>query len=322
MEFLVVGCRGFGKYHLDALSKMDVDISIMERDRETVEFCRKNYNIRKVYSDFDDVLSSNAEVIDLVVPHNLHYPMTAKALNAGKHVLVEKPIATTLEDAGSMIRLSEQLKRKLMVTDQYHFDPAVARILDSMARNEIGKVHTIIIRNQRLHLGPEWRNVKEQNGGGALIDGGIHYINTMLNIGGEYSKVISRTYTGNTESKVEDTTMAIFDFKSGVKGLMFYSWAYPGTIDLPSYEILGDNGSIIEDLGSKPKNGFVGRRGMRAYGDPIVNNRLLQVGEYDVFVAEMQGFKESVERDEDVPFSPNDAARDLKAVLEIYKGSE
>lgn len=319
MEFLVVGCRGFGKYHLDALSRMDVDVSIMERDSETVKFCRDHYDIKKVYSDFDEVLSSGADIVDLVVPHHLHYPMAAKAFSAGKHVLVEKPIATTLEDAERMVRLSEKYNRKFMVTDQYHFDPAIPRILDSVAKNEIGKVHTIIVRNQRLHIGPEWRNVKELNGGGALIDGGIHYVNTMLNLGGKYSGITSRTYTGNRGSNVEDTTMAMFDFTSGAKGLMFYSWAYSATVDLPSYEILGDDGAIIEDSGSKPKNGFVGRRGMRAYGDPIVNNRLLQIGDYDVFVAEFHGFIESIERDEAVPFSPEDALRDLRAVLEIYR---
>lgn len=318
MEFLVVGCRGFGKYHLDALSKLDVDISIMERDRETVEYCRDNYTIKHVYDQYDEVLKSRADVIDLVVPHHLHAPMSQKAFNSGKHVLVEKPIATSLEDADSMILASQRSGRKFMITDQYHFDPAIARIKDSIAKNEIGRVHTIIIRNQRLHSGPDWRSIGDYNGGGALIDGGIHYVNSMLNIGGEYDNVVSRNYTGNRGSKVEDTTMAIFDFKSGAKGLLFYSWAYSGNLQAPSYEIIGDDGFILEDVGSKPSNGFHGRRGMRAYGDPVVNNRLIQVGEYDVFVAEMQGFIDSIENDDDVPFSPADARRDLEAVLKIY----
>ncbi len=318
MDFVVVGCRGFGKYHLNALSKTDADVSIVETDRETVDFCRSNYEVKNVYESLDQALAHNPDVVDLVVPHNLHAPMALKALEAGKHVLVEKPIATRLEDAKSMIAASRRSGRKFMVAEQYFFDPAIARIKDSIYKNEIGNVHTIIMRNQRLHRGTLWRRKSESNGGGSLIDGGIHFIDAMLNIGGDYDEILSRCYRGEAGREAEDSAMAIFDFRSGAKGLFYHSWAYPGRLNVPSYEIIGDNGSIIEDLGTKPKDGFVGMRGYRAFGDPVVNNRILQVGEFDVFHAEIQGFIDSINNDVEVPFSPDLALRDLEAVLKIY----
>ncbi|HKJ96638.1 MAG TPA: Gfo/Idh/MocA family oxidoreductase [Thermoplasmataceae archaeon] len=318
MEYVVVGCRGFGKYHLEALSKIDVDVSIVERDRETVKLCRDNYNIKSVYGGFDEAIRSNADMIDLVVPHNLHAPMALKALNAGKHVIVEKPLATDVKDARSMIGLSKKTGKKLMVAEQYYFDPSIARIRDSILKNEIGRMHTIIMRNQRLHRGTEWRWDPVANGGGSLIDGGIHFVDAMLNIGGEYEAVTSRCYKGDSLRAAEDTAMAIFDFTSGAKGLLFHSWAYSGMLQVPSYEIIGDNGAIIEDLGTRPGPGFQALRGYRAFGDPVVNNRILQTGYFDVFYAEIQGFIDSINNDSDVPFPPELALRDLETVLTIY----
>lgn len=318
MEIVVVGCRGFGKYHLDALSKVDADVSIVERQRTARENVLENYSVHKAYESLDEALKSNADIIDLVVPHNLHHPMAVKSLAAGKHVIVEKPIATSVEDANEMVRVSEETGKKFMVSDQYHFDPAIARIKDSIERNEIGRVHTIIVRNQRLVQFRDWRGEVPSMGGGALIDGGIHYVNTILNLGGEYHGITSRTYSGSGRSQGEDTSISIFDFKSGAKGLLFYSWAYPGQLNAPSYEIAGTDGLILEDLGTRPKSGFKALRGMRALGDPIVNNRLIQIGEFDVFLSEMQGFIDSVENDQEVPFPPRLAVRDLRAVLQIY----
>lgn len=321
MEFVVVGCRGFGRYHLDALTKTEVEVSIVERSQKVRETILQEYDILNSYASFDEALQSGAEVVDLVVPHNLHSEMAVKALNSGKHVLVEKPIANTLEDARKMVDAASAADRKLMVADQYYFDPAVTRIRDSIARNEIGNVHTIIIRDQSLRTPVSWRADIKLNGGGALMDGGIHFIDTMLNIGGEYGSLRSTVYRGNPHGSVEDTSLTVFDFTSGARGILFYSWAYPGVLKAPSYEIAGDDGLIIEDLGTKPKKGFRGLRGMRAYGDPIVNNRLLQIGDFDVFYAEIQGFIESIENKTPVPFPPELAIRDLEAVLRIYDNS-
>lgn len=318
MDYVVVGCKGFGKFHLNALSSTDVDISIVETDRDAIKYCRDNYDLKHVYESFDQAVASNPDIIDLVVPHKLHAPMALKAMESGINVLVEKPIATTLEDARAMIDASDRTGKKFMVAEQYFFDPAIARIRDSIYKNEIGKVHTIIFRNQRLHRGTVWRRSRELNGGGSLIDGGIHFIDAMLNIGGEYDSIMSRSYAGQPGREAEDSVMAIFDFHNGAKGLLYYSWAYPGRINAPSYEIIGDNGSIIEDLGTKPGDGFAAMRGLRAFGDPVVNNRILQTGEYDVFHAEIQGFIDSVVNDTEVPFSPELAYRDLKTVLKIY----
>ncbi|WP_171823612.1 Gfo/Idh/MocA family oxidoreductase [Thermogymnomonas acidicola] len=92
-------------------------MSIVERDRAVAEEIRSKYGVRKVYSSFEEALNSDAEMIDLVVPpHNLHREFAVKALRRGKHVLVEKPIATTVREGGEeMIAEAKRARKVLMV---------------------------------------------------------------------------------------------------------------------------------------------------------------------------------------------------------------
>ncbi|BAB59535.1 hypothetical protein [Thermoplasma volcanium GSS1] len=317
MKVNIIGLNGFGKVHLEAWSKTDVDIEITERKKEIVEELKQKYNISKVYGSLEEALRSDAEIFDIVLPHSMHRDVAVKSLESGKHVLIEKPIATEVRDAQIMISTAEKNKRKFMVADQYFFDPSVKKIIDIIKAGDIGKVHSIIIRDQRKYNWHGWRAEAEHMGGGSLIDGGIHFIDTLLNIGGDYSAVRSLSYKSTQSIQEPDTVEAIFKFKNGSNGMFFYSWGYPFTPKLPAYEVIGETGSIVEDVVSKPV-GFDAPKGKRAYGDPIVNAKLIDLGEHDIFYDEVSGFLKSVVKNENVPFDPYLALRDLVAVKDIY----
>ena len=234
MKIVVVGCRGWGQIHLRALAQLGLDIEVMERNKEAAETCVEKYGARKVYTEYSSVLSSNADIVDLVVPHHLHRNMTVEALKAGKHVLVEKPIARNEKEAIDMINAARAARKKLMVTDQFHFDPSVKAVMDLIREGRLGRVHTIIVRSQVLGRPRDWRTRLEEMGGGALIDGGVHFVNTLLNFGGEYVEVKAYAYRAFVQMEGDDTSMALFKFKSGAYGLFFYSWAYPNPPLLPS----------------------------------------------------------------------------------------
>ncbi len=320
MKVNIIGLNGFGKRHIEAWSKLDVDIEITERKAEVVRDLLSRYDIAKVNSSLEEAFNSDADIFDLVLPHNLHHDVTVKSLALGKHVMVEKPIATDVSDAKKMIRSSIQNKRKLMVADQYYFDPSVWKAKEIMDSGKIGSVHTIIIRDQRKYNWHGWRSQASIMGGGPLIDGGIHFIDTMLNLAGEYISVRSNFYRSVASIEEPDTVEAIIKFKNGSNGLFFYSWGYPYPPPLPSFEIIGTDGSILEDLKSKPNN-FEAPKGKRAYGDPIVNGDLIDLGSHDIFVDEASGFLKSVVDDIPVPFDPELALRDLVAVKDIYANS-
>lgn len=316
MEIVVVGCRGFGQVHLRSIR--NADIGIVERNPEVRKKTMDTFDISHVYDSYEDALRSGADVIDLVVPHNLHRDMAIAAMKRGKHVTVEKPIGTSLNDAREMIESSKQNRVKFMVLEQYFFDPSVREALRILDSGRLGKVHTIIVRDQRFYENEGWRTDASSMGGGALIDGGIHYIDTMLNIGGPYDGLWSRSVHAGSSLKGEDTTTAVFTFKNGSTGLFYYTWAYRDSPMVPGLEIIGSEGSLYEDISSRSREDFKKPERRTAFGDLILNGRNLNVPAYDVFQAEFDQFLDSVSNDRPVPYDPELAYRDLEAVLRIY----
>jgi len=312
MKVLVLGCRGWGRVHLSALSKLDVELEVYSRSKEAVQECASQFEAKATYTDLNDALRSNAEVADIVLPHDLHMPVAVKAMEMGKHVTVEKPMATTMEEAERMISTSKATGRKLMVTEQFHFDPSVRRVKELIEQGTIGKVHTIIVRSQSRWSGTDWRRKRTQMGGGALIDGGVHFVDTLLQFGGQYEEVKAYVHNGAGAIEGEDTTLAIFQFQGGAHGFLFYSWAYPNPPLLPRFEVVGDGGSIVDDVWDRPK----GR--MAPYGPILVNGRRVEIEDEDLYQLIFSQFLKAIQEDSEVPFSPHEAAYDLKATLDIY----
>ncbi len=318
MKILVVGVKGFGKMHLSAIK--DMEISIVERNKEVVNDVTERLDIKKVYNDYDVALKDHFDIVDLTVPHYLHKEMAIKAMKNKNNVIIEKPIATTIEDAEEMINASKKYNVKFMVSDQYFFDPSVRKAMELIKDNAIGNVNTLIVRDQRFFTHEGWRQNQKYMGGGSLIDGGIHFIDTLLNFGGEYSDIYSSSNHLGSVIEGEDNTSALFKFKNGITGLFFYSWSYHNPPEVPAFEIIGNKGSIYEDYKSRTPWG-IDDKIRTVYGDLIMNGKKLNVEKYDVYTEEIEEFKNSVENNADVPFKPELALRDLRAVLTIYKNS-
>ena len=315
MRILVVGVNNFGQIHLSAIKNMD--ISIVERKSEIIEKSREKFKISSVYSSYDEALNDRFDIVDLIVPHYLHREMAMKAMEMGSNVLLEKPIATSIKDAEDLITASRKFNVKFMVTDQYYFDPSVREAVRIIKNGEIGKPVSIVVRDQRYYTNKGWRANSKDMGGGSLIDGGIHFIDTLLNFGGDYDSIDGISRHGGSALQGEDTTTAMFRFKNGSTGLFFYTWAYRNPPVLPAFEVIGDNGSLYEDPASRTEWG-IDTANRTVYGDLILNGKKLNIKKYDVYEKEMGEFVKSVENDTQVPFPPEIALRDLKAVLEIY----
>jgi predicted dehydrogenase len=313
VEFLVLGCRGYGKVHLEALQKLGVEVSAFARTEGALEECSKYSHLKRSFTDINEAINSPADVIDIVLPHSMHKEIAVKALRMGKHVLVEKPIATTVRDALEMVNTAKEMKRKFMVTEQFFFDPSVRVAKKLIEEGKIGKVHSIIVRAQTRWSGGGWRVGLREMGGGSLIDGGIHFMDTFLNFGGEYVEVKAFTYRTGEILEGEDTTMALFRFRAGAYGMFHYSWDYPNPPALPRFEVVGDGGSIVEDVRLRLK---------RPYGPLIVNGNPLPIEDVDVYYGMMRDFKKSIEENSEVPFPPELAVRDLEGVIAIYSASK
>jgi predicted dehydrogenase len=279
---------------------------------------REEFHVRKTYNDLNEAMNSSHDIIDMVMPHYMHRDLAIRAMRDKKHVIIEKPIATTLEEARDMITESMDNNVKFMVAEQYYFDSSLRHTIEYLKEGLIGKVHTIIVRSQwNFQEFDGWRTSEKLMGGGALIDGGIHFIETLLDLGGEYSDMDSRVYKGEALIEGEDNTVALIKFKSGATGMFYYSWNYISPPNVPAYEVIGTKGSIYEFRGTGGHTSH--DHPNTAFGVPVLNGRIQKIEEVDVFDAEISGFLKAVEKKEDVPYSPELAYRDLEAVLRIYE---
>ncbi len=311
MKILLLGGNGFGNVHARSLAKLGYRFSVFSRKDEVLKKYREEFGVSETYSDLNEAMLSDCDVVDIVMPHHMHCEIAVRAMEMGKHVIIEKPISTTLQEADKMINASMKNRVKFMVAEQYYFDRSLQKAIKYVEEGKIGKVHTIIVRNQRYFDYGGWRKSEKEMGGGALIDGGIHFMEAFLDIGGDYDDIKSFNYRGGNVIGGEDTTMAMFSFKSGARGLFFYSWAYRHSPKLPAYEIVGTDGSIVESTVKGNIN--------TSFGRPVLNGSIQDVEEKDVIDMEISGFLRAVEDDREVPYPLANARRNLSAVLKIYE---
>lgn len=207
--------------------------------------------------DLDAVLA-NPEIqgVDLCVPHHLHAPLALRALAAGKHVLVEKPIATTVADAERMVELAERNGLTLCVSEQYPFSAPFVKARELIAAGAIGKLVTL--RTHRVGwLGGIWmRDGWRQNatiaGGGMLLDQGCHYTDIARLLGGEITEVAAFTTNTRADWIGEDTATLILKFASGMIGEALYCWGtHTSNVGAECY-VYGELGHLRVDDSRSP----------------------------------------------------------------------
>ncbi len=313
MKVLLLGGNGFGFEHADSYKRLGVEFSVFSRNKDVLSKYNDNYGVKKTFTDISEAINSDYDMVDIVLPHTIHREYAEKAMKRGKHVLVEKPIADSLEDAKAMISSAEKNRVKFMVAEQYFFDASARYALDAIKSGKLGKILTVIVRSQQLFKKQGWRTTEKLMGGGGLIDGGIHYMQTFLDFGGPFSNLDAIVNKGKSSIEGEDNSVALFHFKSGAAGIFYYSWAYANPPSLPAYEVVGTEGTIYESNLNR------NREKRTSYGKPVLNGKVQDIEEIDVIDGEISGFMNAVEKDMDVPYSPSLALRNLEAVIDIYK---
>ena len=211
-------------------------------------------NGMEFYNTYDKLLKSDIDAVLIMTPHYLHVEHVIAAAEAGKHILCEKPMATTLEGCDEMIKASKKAGIKFMVAENHRFLPAHEYIMNTVQSGLIGKPFLIrsyegVNEIEGLMKEGFWKGHPILAGGGALIDMGAHKfatINWILNdkVESTYS-YLSKQCT-NLEEKAEDNAIAIFKYEKGAiaETVVSFTVASPLTNSL---EIYGTKGSIVEN---------------------------------------------------------------------------
>ncbi|MFX1326550.1 MAG: Gfo/Idh/MocA family protein [Promethearchaeota archaeon] len=258
MDFVRYGIIGSGaafRYHQRAIRKKpQIKFkSIFDTNEILGRSMAKKYKM-KYYNNLNEFLNSEIDAVIVMVPHYLHEQYVIAAAEAGKHVLCEKPMATTLEGCDIMIKATKKAGVKFMIAENHHFLPAHKYIMEAVQSGLVGKVFLIrsyegVNEIEALMKRGFWKGDPIKAGGGSLMDMGAHKFVTMnwiLNdtVESAYSWITKQCT--NLEEKAEDNAMVFLKYKKGTIAEMIVSF----TVISPynnSMEVYGNKGTIIEN---------------------------------------------------------------------------
>lgn len=215
-----------------------VDI-VKERAQEMAE----QYNAVP-YTNYQEMLeNSEIDAVSVCLPNHLHASVTIDALNAGKHVLCEKPMATSIEEAESMIKTAKENSKFLMIAHNQRFVSSHQQAKKLLDSGELGKVYSF--KTTFGHPGPErwsidgrgsWFFDKEKAFIGALGDLGVHKSDLIRYLFGEVAEIGAFVETSAKENtEIDDNAMCIVKMQSGVIGSLAASWSYVSGSDNSTY---------------------------------------------------------------------------------------
>jgi myo-inositol 2-dehydrogenase / D-chiro-inositol 1-dehydrogenase len=221
--------------------------------KRAAEFAKK-HGIGRAYDNLDQAITeSGCDVVDICIPNCLHHRAVLTAANAGKHIIIEKPFAMTLEEADEMIAVCKEKNRKLMYAEELCFAPKYERVRRLVSERAIGDIYQM--RQCEKHSGPhsDWFYDIEQSGGGALMDMGCHGIAWFRWMLGGRPRVVSvfahmqngLIHKGRT--RAEENSVCMVEFESGAIGVAENSWAKHGGMD-DRVEVYGTDGVVYADL--------------------------------------------------------------------------
>ena len=267
LRFALVGCGAIADVNAAAIKAAGGCelIMVMDTFKDAARRLAGKYQVLYT-TDFNAVLSDNSlDAIFIAVPHYLHCRLTVEAARAGKHVVVEKPIAMNIAEAQKMIAKCSRHGVMLSVCLPMRYSPAIQQAKSFIGEGGLGEVlgtrmvmlrdrsESFMKRNTWLETNPDWRGDKEKSGGGILMDNVPHYLDYYRYLTGlEVCEVMGLTTTDLLPVNVEDTAQVICRYTNGGLGIINVSSVVRGggteendSINNTIQNLWGSDGQLI-----------------------------------------------------------------------------
>ena len=273
----IVGAGFMGPAHTEGLRRLGIPIAgILGVSQEESGRAAKNLALPRAYRSFREILEDESvKVVHVTTPNKLHYPMTRDLLQAGKHVLCEKPLAMNSRESGDLVKLAKKSGRAACVNYNLRFYPLNIEAKKRVLAGELGQVYSVVgsyVQDWLLYpTDYNWRVLAEEGGAlRAIADIGTHWLDLMQTITG--AKVVSlcadlqtvhpvrrrpkgevETFSGKVQKiqdtdsvkiKTEDAGGMMLRFDNGAKGSLWVSQITAGRKNCLRYEISGSNAAL------------------------------------------------------------------------------
>ena len=250
----VIGCGAFARTFAQTMQAARDEIALFfaSRDLERARAYAATFGGQGAFGSYAAAAADpRVEALYLCTPHHLHQEHVAMAAQAGKHILVEKPIARTLAEARTMLAVVQEAGVTLMVAENYRFMAAVRQCKALIDGGAVGTLRMVQLQEEAPFHPTGWRNCRDLNGGGVFIDSGIHKVDILLYLAGQPERLYAVALPpGLPGLEAEDGVVVTTHAASGVVGLMHHAWTNARHPPPPWVAVSGTHGRISFELGA------------------------------------------------------------------------
>jgi len=318
----LIGLGFIGKIHLRHLLKMpNVNlVAVSDLSKRALKEA-KNAGVKKTFTSYEQLLNEpNIDAVIIALPTHLHLRSAIQASEAGKHILLEKPIARNLEEAKEIVTVAQKNSVKLMMGYPLRFNESFRELKTKMQSGTLGDVEIAIatylssgpfFHRAESHIPlpvPQWWLNKSLTGGGALIDVGSHIINLLRWYFGEITHITSHLgYRFNLD--LEDSAICFAKFESGTRAVITTGWFMQGY--QLKVELLGTVDRVIAQ--------YLPEKSLQQTVTHLLTNNTS--GFHMPHFNEVVHFVNCIINDSLPSPSGKDGLKDLEAICKAYKNS-
>ena len=312
----ILGCGEFAGTFAQEIAPLadEIDLFFASRDAaKAAAYNRRFHGSGAIGSYQEAAAGPRVEALYLCTPHYLHLEHVALSAQAGRHVLVEKPIARTLAEAEEIIQVAGQAAFKLMVAENYRFMAVVRKAKELIEAGAIGHPRLIHLQEEGPFRPAGWRNSRELNGGGVFIDGGIHKVDILTFLAGRPRTVYATApRLADPNLDAEDALVVVTTSETGVVGVINHSSAKTQDPAPKWVSILGTEGRIYFELSQSWLKLHDGR----------TERKLTCPGDRHGLKTMVLEFRDSIRHGREPEMSGREGLEDLELVVKAYQSME
>ncbi len=246
----ILGCGSVARLHsrVARTLRSRIALSYASRSRDKAEQYRRRFRGVAAFGSYEEACADAAvDAVFICTPHAFHVEHATLAARHRKAMLIEKPVSRTLEELAEIERVVRDAGVVAMVAENYYFKPLVSVIRSHVARGDVGEVQFVELNRAGRSRVSGWRADAELMGGGALLEGGVHWVNLLASLGGEPVAVVAARpqVTFPQAAPHEDGLELLVKFADGAVGKLLHSWNVINRVGgLGMSRILGTHGNI------------------------------------------------------------------------------
>uniref|UniRef100_A0A1X7VJS5 Gfo/Idh/MocA-like oxidoreductase N-terminal domain-containing protein n=1 Tax=Amphimedon queenslandica TaxID=400682 RepID=A0A1X7VJS5_AMPQE len=328
----LIGCGYICKTHLKALKELnDLSIAVtalVDINKEAAESTKQLLPAPQncqVYGSVEEAGDDSYDAAVIMVPHHLHVEIAREVLSKGKHVLLEKPLAISIEGCRELLALAQSTDRVFMVAESAVHWPEVVQAIKLIKEGVIGEPYyaqgncfeSIGIDDFDFCEVPDWIYDPEKNGGGAVMAGGVHWIRPLRLMLGDMDKVAAMTMDAWKTMRAETLAHALVKFKNGKQGVLHFHYSDIPMEKIPFFQIFGPKGEIT--IHGKFEGGITVHTKDKVTTDNCG-------GYWGSFKPQMASFISALKKEEKITEahtgSVSEAVKDVLVSLAIYRSVE